>query len=67
MFGGWRDRKRDERGRSGGGGWEKGGKNVMTVVKGGRKGGVLEARGDERRGGSGRRGEKTGKLQGVGM
>ena len=38
MLSGWRAGKRDERGNRGGGGWEKGGKNVMTVVKGGRKG-----------------------------
>ena len=55
-------RGREERGRG-----EKRGENVMPIVERGRKGGVLEACGDERGRGSGRRGEKTGRLQGVGM
>ena len=67
MFGGWRERERNERRWRGGGGWEKGGENVMTVVEGRGKGGVLKACGDKGRRGSGRRWEKAGRRENVGV
>ena len=54
-----------KRGGGEGGGWEKGGEDVMAVVEGGREGGILKARREKGGWGKGKRRKEAGELKSV--